>query len=307
MKRHLATALCLATALPLAAQAPSPAPAKHDDSRLEERAQSMREQIDDGHTVRSHVRVLVRLKNGNKLRGVVKDGRFVERVDGLRFVDAQAKDRGAGIRLWYTSGARNYVFVPFADFAEYQVLQRISAPELEEMEKQLQMEEARKAERLAAAARSAVGKATGSEVPEGAGAVGEVPPAPGQEPGAATEDTATGKTGGGKTGGGKAAGKDATTEPTKGASDVDQQRAWFALLQDYPPTAGWNQAKRDEIARRKVVIGAVPSAHEQKFVDQFAEWEKACQHFAVDKEAKPADAAEAESSSKEHGSRRKRR
>jgi hypothetical protein len=297
MNRHLATALCLATALPLTAQAPSPAPAKQGDSRLEERAQSMREQLDDGHTVRSHVRVLVRLKNGNKLRGVVKDGRFVERVDGLRFVDAQAKDRGAGIRLWYTSGARNYVFVPFADFAEYQVLQRLSAPELEQMEQELQMEEARKADRLATAARAATGTATGGETPAPEHPV-DVPPAPGQE---------TGDTTGGPSAGAKGSTKAATTEPAKGLNDVDQQRAWFALLQDYPPAAGWNKAKRDEIARRKVVIGAVPSANEQKFVEQFAEWEKACQHFAVDKESRPADGAEADASGKERGSRRKRR
>lgn len=296
MKRHLATALCLATALPLVAQ--QPAPTRREDTRTEERAQSMREQIDEGHTVRSHVRVLVRLKNGNKLRGVVKDGRFVERVDGLRFVDAQAKDRGAGIRLWYTSGARNYVFVPFGDFAEYQVLQRISAEELANMEQELQMEESRKAERLAAAARSATGKAQPGDTPPNPEQPGDVPPAPGQE---------SGTTGGDATGGTQGA----TTEPAPGTGAVDQQRAWFALLQDYPPANGWNAQKRDEIARRKTVVGAVPSAHEQRFVDQFAEWEKACRHFAVGKETKPAEGAdgaeggEAQDSSRDR--RRKRR
>ncbi len=304
MKRHLATALCLATALPLAAQQPSPpAPVKPEDSRLQERAQSMREQIDDGHTVRSHVRVLVRLKNGNKLRGVVKDGRFVERVDGLRFVEAQAKDRGAGIRLWYTSGARNFVFVPFADFAEYQVLQRLSETELEQMEKELQMQESRKAERLAAAARATPGKVDHGETATVSDQPVDVPPAPGQEPGNQGGDT-TGSTKD-KTTGKAPATNAATVEPAK--DEVAQQRAWFALLQDYPPTAGWNKAKRDEIARRKVVIGAVPSAHEQQFVDKFAEWEKACQHFAVDKEAKPAEGSEAEESTKDRSSRRKRR
>lgn len=289
MKRHLATTLCLVTALPLLAQ--QPAPARRDDTRTEERAQSMREQIDEGHTVRSHVRVLVRLKNGNKLRGVVKDGRFVERVDGLRFVDAQAKDRGAGIRLWYTSGARNYVFVPFADFAEYTVLQRISAEELTEMEKQLQMEEARRAERLAASARSATGTARGSDEPPAPEQPGDVPPAPGQE---------SDSQGGGAT--------DGTKPPAPATGDVDQQRVWFALLQDYPPADGWNQQKRDEIARRKVVVGAKPSAHEQRFVDQFAEWQKACLHFGVGKESKQtedADGGESQDSTRDR--RRKRR
>lgn len=281
MNRHVATALCLTLTLPLAAQEPTP-PRTNDQSRTEERAQSMREQIDGGRTVRSHVRVLVRLKNGNRLRGVVKDGRFVERVDGLRFVDAQAKDRGAGIRLWYTSGARNYVFVPFQDFAEYMVLQRLSADELAELEQKLQMEEARRNERLAAAARAANGKA---QTPPPGGDPTDVPPAPGQEPA-----------------GGKPTGEPAKTDPTGGDAEAksagpgpeqtDQQRQWFQLLQSYPPKAGWGRARRDEISRRLAVVGAKPSEHEQRFVDQFAEWEKACRHFAVDPEAEQGNGAE---------------
>lgn len=277
MNRYLATALGLAMVLPLAAQEPTPAPVRPDDARTTERAQSMREQIDGGRTVRSHVRVLVRLKNGNRLRGVVKDGRFVERVDGLRFVDAQAKERGAGIRLWYTSGARNYVFVPFADFAEYTVLQRLSADELETMEKQLQMEEARKAERLATQARSATGKADGAGTPPAA----EAPTPTGDE---AATDTPP-----------KPAGD---TKPTAGDvvkktdEETEQQRLWFSLLQSYPPAAGWGKARRDEIAKRKAVIGANPSPVELKFVEQFGEWQKACVHFAVDPEAKPAEGSE---------------
>jgi hypothetical protein len=287
MKRHLATVLCVATALPLAAQEPTPAPARRDDNRLEERAQSMREQIDGGRTVRSHVRVLVRLKNGNKLRGVVKDGRFVERVDGLRFVDAQAQERGAGIRLWYTSGARNYVFVPFADFADYQVLQRISADELAQLESQLQMEEARRAERLAAAARAATGKAAGAEVPAPDGA----PAAPGQES---------------DQGGAKDTPADPATPATgpagAGGVETEQQRAWFQLLQDYPPAAGWNRQRRDEISRRLAVVGAKPSEHEQRFVTGFADWEKACAHFGVD-----ADMPTVEPGAEEKGKSNRRR
>lgn len=281
MNRHVATALCFTLTLPLAAQEPTP-PRTNDQSRTEERAQSMREQIDGGRTVRSHVRVLVRLKNGNKLRGVVKDGRFVERVDGLRFVDAQAKDRGAGIRLWYTSGARNYVFVPFQDFAEYTVLQRLSAEELGELEQKLQMEEARRNERLAAAARAANGKAQ----PTPGGDAADAPPAPGQEPAGGRptgQPTGTNPAGTGETNANSAG---------PGAEQTEQQRQWFQLLQSYPPKAGWGRARRDEISRRLAVVGAKPSEHEQRFVDQFAEWEKACQHFAVDPETEQDGGAE---------------
>ncbi|MFY9344742.1 MAG: hypothetical protein WAT39_19780, partial [Planctomycetota bacterium] len=116
-----------------AAPAPTPAPTPAR-SQVDKHASSMREQIVTGRTLQSHVRVAVRLKNGNKLLGVVKDGKLVERVDGLRFVEASALDRGAGIRLWYTGGTRNYVFVPFGDFAEYEILQQLSAKQIEQIE-----------------------------------------------------------------------------------------------------------------------------------------------------------------------------
>jgi hypothetical protein len=245
--------------------APVPSPPK-ENTRVEQRAQSMREQITGGRQVQSHVRVSVRLKNGNKLQGVVKDGRLVERVDGLRFVEAQAQERGAGIRLWYSSGARNYVFVPFADFLEYEVLQRLSSAQIAEIEGEMQMEERRAAERAAAAAARA-----GSN-PGGSALSGDTPPAPGQEPAPAKGKPAPEATG--------------DKPPTETEAQA-QHRKWFALVNTYAPDDGWNKARRDEIARRMVVVGAKPNELEQAFVDQFAEWEKACSHFGVGA-AKPA-------------------
>ena len=261
--KWLSIAAVMAASVSLAAQTtqPTPAPAPQapkESARVEQRAQTMREQIGQGRTVQSHVRVMVRLKNGNKLQGVVKDGRLVERVDGLRFVDAHAQDRGAGIRLWYTSGARNYVFVPFADFSEYEVMQRLSAQQIAEIEGEMQMEERRAAERLAAEAQRAKGSA--SAAPE-AGAA----PAPGQE-GAPSVP--------------KAAAADDKAKEAESAAQA-QQRKWFTLVNTYPPDDGWNKARRDEISRRLVVVGSKPSDLEQAFVTQFAEWEKACNHFGL--------------------------
>ena len=275
MNRPLATVVATAFAAfaTVSVRAQEPAPTEQrDQGRLEERAKSMREQIDTGKQVKSHVRVSVRLKNGNKLTGVVKDGRFVERVDGLRFVDAQAQDRGAGIRLWYTSGIRNYVFVPFGDFAEYQVLQRLS-------KEQLEQQEGRRAEREAEAARAAAAtKARDGKGAEGA-PVADTPPAPGQEGVAGKSDADAKK--------GKATEAPSTEEP-KPAVMSEEQKQWFSLLQTYPPAAGWGKARRDEISRRLAVVGAKPSEMEQKFVTQFAAWEEACTFFAVDAEAPPA-------------------
>ena len=283
MNRLLASVTALAATCGLVAQDPQPGAAVPPPDRLARRAETMRNQIDAGVVVRSHVRVAVRLKNGNKLRGVVKDGKMVERVDGLRFVDAQAKDTGAGIRLWYTSGARNYVFVPFSDFSEYQVLQRLTPKELEQMESELQIDERKRAEAAAA-------KAAEQGTPEGAEPVptAETDPAA-KPPGEQTPAAGDVKPTDGKPTDGKPAAGKPEAEATAESALAETHKKWFALLQDYPPAAGWNKAKRDEIARRMVVIGARPSPHEQRFVDQFAEWEKACQHFVSEKDQKPAD------------------
>jgi len=265
-------------------------------NRVEQRAQSMRDQIENGRTVQSHVRVAVRLKNGNRLVGVVKDGKMVERVDGLRFVEAQALERGAGIRLWYTGGTRNFVFVPFGDFADYEVLQQLSNKQLAAIEQEMQMNERRAGDRQAATPRAAEPAATPApaDAPAPAATPGNEPPTPpdqvegGKVQGQATAP-ATAKPG---TAGSNPARPGATPAAAAAKSELEQQREWFALLQAYPPTAGWNRARRDEIARRKVVVGANPNEAEKNFVAKFEEWLKACAHFKVDPEAKPAESSE---------------
>lgn len=282
----------LSVATTLLAQTPPTEPGQKRD-RIGERSQEMRDQIDSGRQVKSHVRVSVRLKNGNKLGGVVKDGRLVERVDGLRFVDAQAQEAGAGIRLWYSTGGRNYVFVPFADLSEYQVLERMSQKQLEDIEHEMQKTEERRAAqlrddaaRVLDANRQPPVVPVEGEVPSGEAAV-DVPPAPGQEPAPAVP--AVPKKAGRKTAAQVTAEAAAKEKAAAEVAAKDQQKEYFALLQEFPPAAGWNQAKRDEIARRKVVIGAVPSAQELRFVEKFAVWQKACEFFQVKAEAK-ADA-----------------
>lgn len=326
MKWHLVVAVA-ASSLSLVGQTPVPpapagaAPSSQDpvrpsseQNRVDQRAQSMRQQIESGRAVHSHVRVQVRLKNGNKLVGVVKDGKLVERVDGLRFVEAQAKDRGAGIRLWYTGGTRNFVFVPFGDFAEYEVLQQLSNKQLLAIENDMQMNERRAAERAASASQPPASPPPAA--PSGEPAAGQ-PPAPTPNPAEPPADPETlgvvqappmklpGEVAKAKTEKGKTdkTGKETTPAPAK--TEQEQQRAWFTLLQEYPPEAGWCRKKRDEITRRKVVVGANPSASEQRFVENFEQWLKACAHFGVSPDGKPAEASE-EVDADQRPSRRKK-
>jgi len=252
------------------AQEPTPSSPRREraTSQTEERAQSMRKQIGEGRAVQSHVKVLVRLKNGNRLVGVVKDGKLVERIDGLRFVEAAAGDAGAGIRIWYTAGTRNFVFVPFQDFAAYEIVQQLSNEQVQQIENELGMDRG-KTEDAKPTGEANGGKPT---TPAGAPVAGEA-----------------------KGGDGKVTATD------------EQQKLWFDLLQAYPPTAGWGAERRDEIKNRFVVVGSQPTAAEKRFVDEYEQWSKACAHFGVAPAAKAKAATPADPREAEKADRRARR
>lgn len=289
-----------------------------EEQRVDRRAQSMRDKIASGKQVITHVRVSLRLRNGNKMMGVVKDGRFVERVDGLRFVDASAIERGAGIRLWYSGGKRNYVFLPFDDVAEYEVMQRLTQKQLDEIELEMSLKEGNKDALRRTDPAPAPSGETDSPV-GGASPIGGSPfgqpggrqptgsQASGVEPGAqpVAQPVETGTKTDKTTKGGKADAKVEGDTAKAGADDTN--KLYFQLLQDYPPAGGWNKERRDEIARRKAVIGATPSEKEQLFVQKFAVWQQACKHFGVDGAGEKDEGKEEESPEEAGDSRKNRR
>lgn len=277
-------------------------PIKSDVARVLERAKSMRRGITTGRPMKSHVKVRVRLQNGNRLAGVVKDGRLVERVDGLRFVDAQALDAGAGIRLWYSGGTRSYIFVPFVSLKNYEVVQRLSQQQLLAMENEMQMAEKRASEREARAMRRARGSAMGT-VPAAApetmpaagpeGVAGRVAglsnfAKPGQAPVKLTGNAVGTATGTAAVTTNPGAAKTAPARVGAADAELDEAKkklAWSNLLRSYPPKDGWNEAKKNEIARRRAVIGVPPTKFELAFVKSFDQWMQACEHNGVDPNA----------------------
>lgn len=255
---------------------------------LDREVASMREKVTDGKTFRSHVRVTVRLKNGNRVQGIVKDGFVVERIDGMRFVAAEANDEGAGVRIYTYSGKRNYVFLAFSDMAEYRINARLSSAELAAYERKVKQEDEQK--------RKALLKQIGEEETT------QEPKTQTTEPVAEAQPTETETT--------KPAGKQqkqgAATEGEQKQGVAEELQGMYALLQQYPPAQGWNSVRRDEIKRRFAVVGAKPSAAEQKFVDQFDAWKRACEVLGASAtpQGEAAPQAESESGRKSKKSRR---
>ncbi len=101
----------------------------------------LRDQMRAGEIYRFNVRVTVRLKNGNRFKGVVKDGRFVEKHDGLDFVRAKDKNERTGLRLWYYNGTRSFIFLSYDDVAHYKIGDRLSDAQVLAIEKRLETKE----------------------------------------------------------------------------------------------------------------------------------------------------------------------
>jgi len=250
--------------------APTNDPRPSRDPVLDGQIQRMREQMVSGRQVRSHVRVTIRLKNGNRIRGVVKDGRLVERDDGLRFVQAEAQEAGAGIRLWYFDRSSSYVFLPFEAIQNYSVQERLTTEQVLAIETQLREDEQRRAEL------DKLKQGKGTDGQDGQPPAGTPPngdaaqPPPAADAGSATPPATT-----------------PPGTPAEGKLSTDQQKA-FALLQEFPPQGGWSAQRRDEIARKMPVLHIPPTDVEKRFLEVFADWQKACDAFGI-KPTPPAD------------------
>jgi len=217
-------------------------PKDKKEQAIAEKIARMRALLREGKLVRSHVRVTVRLSNGNKLQGVVKDGRLIERVDGLRFVAAEAGAEGAGIRVWYYDDTNSYIFLPYDRIKRYWVGERLSEEQVKNIEAELIAREdaARKryAEFLAerAASKKAAEEAAKANPAEDA----EAKPA----------------------------------DVVQAMDDAESKRL-MAIFTEFPPEQGWGPKKKQEIEVRRITVGAYPDEKSRKFLSVFDDWMKA--------------------------------
>ncbi|MCB9883030.1 MAG: hypothetical protein H6832_15885 [Planctomycetes bacterium] len=191
--------------------------------------------------VRTHVSVRVRLRNGERLQGIVKDGNFVERPSGgLEFVRAEMTQKDAGLRLWYYNRTDGYIFLPYTMIETYKVLKRLTDSEIKVIH-----DEIREAERLARAAgdernKQLAGKADAMKQGENAAEkVGEL----------AAEIAAKKK-------------------------KAEEDAAKLALIEEFPPDEGWGEERINQINIRRLTVRVFPNAKERRFIEVFDEWKK---------------------------------
>lgn len=231
------------------------------EREIEEQIRRMRELLREGKLLRSHVRVTVRLKNGNKIEGVVKDGRLIEKVDGLHFVLAEAKAKGAGLRVWYYDDTASYIFLPFDGIHHYKVHERLTTNQIQAIESRIAEEERRDAELRKLQQQR---EPTGTAPPE-------------NQPGRET-------------------GQPDSTPPDGGNEPADkpltqEEQHLMKLLEEFPPEEGWSEERRDKIERRKVTVGAFPTGKDKRFLEVFEDWQRANARFGRER-SKPSGTAQ---------------
>ncbi len=235
-KAILATLLCC---LPLFAQSEEDIRTYRERRQREQIEREIREKRDamrEGRVIRAHAAVRVKLKNGSKLAGVVKNERLVELPDSLDFVKAEIDAPGAGLRIWYYDNTNSYIFLRYEDIQSYRIDGRLTEVEIRAIETRI--EEARK---------SAEQQRQEQIQRARAGAEGETP----------KEDPA-------------AIQKAAEDKERLAAEDQLLQ-----LLTEFPPEQGWGESRARQIEARKITVGVYPDPKSKRFLDIFSDWQKA--------------------------------
>lgn len=221
--------------------------AQNDSTQEHWRKQQVRDQVEqmrkamrEGRIVRHNVKVKVRLKNGNKINGIVRNGRFIEKHDGLDFVVTDERER-AGLRLWYYNGTNSYIFLPHASIAHYKLGIKMTDREIQDLEQRLVAAEVRRRE---------------------------------MEREMAEERRKRLLAGRNKDKKGPAA-KASDEEEKYGRKLTDDERKLMALLEEYPPEKGWGEKKIKDLKLRRITIGVYPNKEEKKFEESFEDWNKA--------------------------------
>jgi hypothetical protein len=224
----------------LPAQDDSTQPRNWRKAQVRAQVEEMRKAMREGRIRRYNVKVKVRLKNGNKIQGIVRNGRFIEKHDGLDFVVTDQRSEQAGLRLWYYNGTNSYIFLPHAMIAHYKLGVKMSDREITDLERRLVAAERRRREMERQLAEERRRRLLAMKANRG-------------DKLSKLDDDAT----------------------KYGRKLTDDERKLMKLLGDYPPDKGWGEQKIKELQMRRITLGVYPSKEEKLFVEQFEEWKRA--------------------------------
>ena len=215
---------------------------------IDEKIRKTRARLKKQGVLQSHIQVKVTLRNGEVMRGVVKNGLFIEKSTRLEFVRAEMKVPGAGVRLWYYNGTSGFIFLPYRTIKTYKILRRMTEIEVAMLHDKM-------------IAQKTVAKAQGKEAEKAI-----------EKKFDAVQDKLAKK-------------KADVAQKEKSAAELkemSQETKLRALLQEYPPDEGWGPEKANEIRMRFINVGVSPDPKSKRFIDNLADWKKAYAKYAND-------------------------
>lgn len=257
--RRTLFALCCAAPLGaagLVAQTPAPvpgakpAPAPPADERIELGNEGTNEK---SGTTREKLSTLVDvlLSNNERVRGVVKNGRYVEVSRGIDFEPAEREDSEAGIRVWHVAGATSFAFIPYRDIRSYRVVRTLSELQVREFASAAR-EEARR--RQDAAREEAMKKLALRKMQEQNAEVLEK-----------LDDLAA--------------------KERAGQERIARDLGYVEVLQRFSPEQGWSPTRLVDI-RRRVALDLFPSEEEKAFILAYDAWRPAYVWWTQDGKAR---------------------
>jgi hypothetical protein len=195
--------------------------------------------------------VIVFLKNGSTIEGIARHGILSEKTVRIRrkgakksetiYLQVPAKEKDAGIRVWYIHNVEGFNFIPYTLIQQkrgIEIVRSLTLKESEQIFKDIKKKEAelRKAEKKAKAAEARIDK----ERTEAEKALRE------------------------------------TEIAKKKKMDLEKARAEREkLLTKFPPSDGWSRERLNEIRRKWIINHIPPNAQEREFLALFEKWKKA--------------------------------
>ncbi|MBL8900643.1 MAG: hypothetical protein JNM84_23630 [Planctomycetes bacterium] len=237
-------AFCLAAPLGapwLAAQTPSPAakpaPAPEEPIELGNEGPAGKAPV-----TREKLSTLVDvlLANDERVRGVVKNGRYVEVPRGIDFEPGERESSDAGIRVWHVAGTTSFAFIPYREIRSYRVVRTLSEVQVREFASAAREEARRRAD---AAREEAMRKLAQRKMEEqNAEVLGKL--------------------------------DDLAAKERAGQERIARDLGYVEILQRFSPEQGWSPTKLVDI-RRRVALDLFPTEEEKAFILAYDSWRPA--------------------------------
>jgi len=217
--------------------------------KIEDKIREHRARLKLQGVVQSHIQVKVTLRNGEIMRGIVKNGLFVEKPTRLEFVRSEMQVAGAGIRLWYYDDTSGYIFLPYRTIKSYKIIRKMTDLEVADLHNRML---AKKTE-------------AEDEVKKRAAILDEKI--------RKLDEQIQGKKDKAKT----------EADLARAKAEAEQEKRLKALLDEFPPEEGWGLDKAKEIRMRFLNLGLNPNEKEKRFLDMLEDWKTAFERYGEER------------------------